>query len=163
MQEEQKEKLLKLTEQIHKFHTAIKREYVKGYGQEKSAENTLIVYLHKKEATTQSKKGVSPSILSKDLELSLVRISHLIRSLENKGYLVREEDKKDRRKCQLYLTKQGQACYEEIRAKEQDEISKILDYLGEEDALKWLDIMKKISRYKKEVKETREAKEKDQK
>lgn len=59
--------------------------------------------------------GVSQDQLSKKVKVDKAATARMVKSLEEKGYLIRKIDSDDKRNKKLYLTKIGREKYEPIR------------------------------------------------
>lgn len=86
-----------------------------------------------------------PSDIENAMSVSSARIATLLGRLEDKGWITRRIDPKDRRRTILKLTSKGE---EKAKKSEQELLSlvtKMLEYLGEEDARNYMRIVGKIS------------------
>lgn len=93
------------------------------------------------------KNGMLSGELSALLELSSGRTSTAIKSLEKKGYVVRNSDKEDARQVRVSLTEEGQK-YANMKFEEvMDCTIKILEKLGPNDADEFTRIMGRISKF----------------
>jgi len=86
-----------------------------------------------------------PSDIKNAMSVSSARIAMVLNSLEDKGLIVRQIDKQDRRRTILKLTSAG-----EERAKESSQellgvARKMLEHLGEEDAKHCVRIMGRLA------------------
>lgn len=59
-------------------------------------------------------QGIMVSELAKKIEVSVPSVSRTLKHLENKGYVRRYEDKKDRRITYVCLTEQGNGILQEV-------------------------------------------------
>ena len=91
--------------------------------------------------------GVIPSEISAEMGISTARIAAALGSLESKGLITRRIDESDRRRILVELTEAG-------RAKETDHansimrvMTRMLENLGESDAVEFLRILKKIAEH----------------
>ena len=60
------------------------------------------------------KNGAGISVLAEWMDVSLPAVSRTVRSLEEKGYVVREADSADRRNVTVRLTERGEKCFYEF-------------------------------------------------
>lgn len=93
------------------------------------------------------KNGMLSGELSSSLDLSTGRTSTAIKSLEKKGYVVRNPDKVDARQVRVSLTQEGQK-YADMKFEEvMNCTTKILEQLGQKDADEFVRIMGRISKF----------------
>ena len=86
-----------------------------------------------------------PSDISKVMCVSSARIATVLNSLENKGLIIRQIDKQDRRRTILKLTPDGQQKASECSHELLDVARRMLEYLGEEDAKNCVRIMGRLT------------------
>lgn len=94
-----------------------------------------------------SKHGgsVIPSEISNVMGISTARIAAALGSLESKGMVTRRIDTQDRRRILVELTDAGRAQESEHAKAIMAVMTRMLQDIGEEDALELLRIIKKIS------------------
>ena len=92
-------------------------------------------------------EAVLPSEISNFMGISTARIAAALNKLEDKGYIEREIDKSDRRQILVTLTQEGRAFAGQNQQEFLLNTSKMLAYLGEDDAKELIRIMKKIANY----------------
>ncbi len=91
-----------------------------------------------------SKKEVTSGELSTGLKKTTARIANTLNTLEKKGFIIRIQDKKDRRKILVQITPEG-IRYEEGRRREAlKNLTCLLEAMGEHDAKEHLRLVKKI-------------------
>ncbi|SFR68100.1 MarR family winged helix-turn-helix transcriptional regulator [Anaeromicropila populeti] len=88
---------------------------------------------------------VIPSDISNEMGITSARIAATLNSLERKGLISRRIDIEDRRRILIDLTDEGR-----VQADKQYEMimnmtTNLLHYLGEEDSVNFIRIMKKLS------------------
>ena len=87
---------------------------------------------------------VLPGEISEIMQISSARVATILNNLENKGLIERQIDKMDRRRILVSLTSLGEenanTHYQEVI----NQISKMFEILGEEDAKEFIRIMNKI-------------------
>lgn len=76
--------------------------------------------------------------------LSAGRVSNILKSLEGKGYLLRERSSSDHRISYIVLTEKGQAQAEDIYENLHVVFHQFFAKIGEKDARNFLDFEKKI-------------------
>lgn len=82
--------------------------------------------------------------LSRTLSMTTSRIAAVLGSLEKKGMLLRMADEADRRRVLAVLTKKGKAFCQARRDHAKRDITAMLTRLGEEDAVHFVRIIKRI-------------------
>ncbi len=87
---------------------------------------------------------VYPKDMSKALMLTTARIAAILKSLEKQGLVTRTPDSNDSRQVIVELTKTGIATVEERRNAMIHSVAKMLEALGEEDALAYVRIQQKL-------------------
>ena len=89
-------------------------------------------------------EGVSAVDLMDHFGLSAGRVSNLLKALEKKGYIKREQIEMDRRKVTITLTKDGRKMAEELNESLHHVFASFFELLGEEEAEKFLAFEKRI-------------------
>ena len=115
----------------------------KGRGQKKisdsmQGESFVLYYIANNENAT-------PSDISNEMNISSARIAATLKSLENKGLIIRRIDVEDRRRILIDLTEKGKIQVEQHNEMIMNTITNMLKFLGEEDAKEFLRILKKLS------------------
>jgi len=119
-------------------------QFRKGYHQKKidetmQGEAFVIMYL--------SKRGgdVLPGEISNKMNITSARVASALNSLENKGLITRTMDPSDRRRILVELTPSGKELAGSYEQKALDGAKRILEMLGEQDALEFVRILGKIA------------------
>lgn len=86
-----------------------------------------------------------PSELASQNKTSAAHIAKMLRRLEEKGEIVREIDKTDRRRIIVTITEKGQTRIEEATSYIINNLTALLEQLGEEDARNFVRIVAKIA------------------
>ena len=86
-----------------------------------------------------------PGRLSAKTGISTARVAVILKSLEHKGLIRRENSGGDRRCCMVILTEEGAAFCREQEGKIQREMEALCAYLGKEDAESFLRILRRIN------------------
>ena len=86
---------------------------------------------------------VIPSEIAKKLSFSRARMSHILESLEGKGYILRRTDPNDRRRVLVSITEAGRDFAAKKNAESVASLSKQLSALGEHDAQELVRILNK--------------------
>lgn len=92
----------------------------------------------------KDKKEVTPTLISERINVKRPTVTTALNSLEEKGYIQRNMDKKDRRKFFISLTDSGKKCVIEEKKRMNDELFYIVDNLGAEDSEKLLELSAKV-------------------
>jgi len=86
-----------------------------------------------------------PSEISNEMGISTARIAAALNNLESKGMITRTIDVTDRRRILIKLTDAGQKHVEEHYKMIMGITTKMLKYLGEDDAKELVRIMKRLA------------------
>ncbi len=97
--------------------------------------------------------GLTPGLLSEITELGTGRIANILKTMEEKGYIIRKKDEKDKRKVYVYVTEKGKKWHNENKTKLDEEINNVLNYIGQKDSLELIRILNKIVNYNKKINE----------
>lgn len=95
------------------------------------------------------KNGLTPGLLSDLTDLGSGRIANILKSMEEKGYIIRKKDDNDKRKVFVYITEEGKKWHQENKKRVEEEINNVLNYIGENDTKELLRILNKIAEYNK--------------
>ena len=79
--------------------------------------------------------------------LTTGRVANILKMLEAKGLVDREQDRQDRRKVHIALTPAGQARAEARFREASDAHRGLLEHLGEEDSARLLDLLERCLEY----------------
>jgi DNA-binding MarR family transcriptional regulator len=82
--------------------------------------------------------------LSKGLNITSGRIAIALKSLEKKGFIKRSHGKEDRREVVVCATKSGMEHAQLQKEKGLNDLTRILNYIGEEDSKELIRILYKI-------------------
>ena len=91
--------------------------------------------------------SVIPSDISAEMGISTARIAAALNSLESKGLITRRIDPNDRRKILVELTDAGRAKEQEHTNSIMRVMTRMLENLGEADAVEFLRILKKLAEH----------------
>lgn len=97
--------------------------------------------------------GMLSGELSRMLRLSSGRMSTILKSLENKNWIVRSCDAEDKRYVRVRLTKQGEVEANRIDKNSNEKVISLLEKLGEKDAKDLIRLKRKIIEILRESKE----------
>jgi len=99
----------------------------------------ILDYLARKNDT------VMPGELSAMMRDSSARTAIALRNLEEKGYIVRDIDKTDRRKILVSITEEGRALAREEHEAAVKRMRIIFDELGRDDAMEYIRIVSRVA------------------
>ncbi len=110
--------------------------------------NRLITYLEGEGAVlvylVQCPEGAMPSVISSNLELSRARITNILNSLRQKGYVELEPNEKDRRKIIARLTELGYDNIMEKAIAKESIYDMLYEKLGEEKLRAFLELLQSV-------------------
>lgn len=86
----------------------------------------------------------TPSKLAEYTDFTPARLSAIIKSLEVKGYIVRQQDELDKRCTIIEITEKGAAHSKELKEAAIRNSLQIIEKLGEKDSVEFLRLMKKL-------------------
>ncbi|MCD7950643.1 MAG: transcriptional regulator [Erysipelotrichaceae bacterium] len=93
----------------------------------------------------EEKDGAHARDISQKLNVNTSRVAALLNTLSNKGYIVRCPDENDKRKIKVFITNDGRAYADARRDEVEKYMSHLLYELGEEDAMNFIRIIKRIT------------------
>ncbi len=96
--------------------------------------------IHRQTQQAHEEIGVTVSELAKCQNTSLPAVSRNLRTLEEKGWIERSADPKDRRNTYVYLTKAGMEKEDEVASIFDALTLGVIDRVGEENIQKFTDI-----------------------
>ncbi|MDR0445718.1 MAG: transcriptional regulator [Oscillospiraceae bacterium] len=88
---------------------------------------------------------VSPGELSAVCGVTTARVAMTLNMLEDKGYIIRETDKSDRRRVLVAATESGRAAFQRHDAERRMMLERLLRDLGENDAREYIRIMGRVA------------------
>lgn len=100
-------------------------------------------------------KKVYPKHLSERLKLSTGRVGNILKSLEDQGYIKREDDGIDNRKTVVTITDKGSKIISSFDQGVAKHINMIVEAMGREDFYKLLDLFEKMTQVMNDIKEER--------
>jgi len=95
----------------------------------------------------EGKKGVTPSDLSNQMQITPAGITHLINPLEEAGYIERLQDPNDRRVVLVGLTPMGKALAETLLREAHESLVGVVDHLGEDESRTLIRLMSSMITY----------------
>jgi DNA-binding MarR family transcriptional regulator len=91
-----------------------------------------------------NQKSLSIGEISNFLQITPAGVTHLINPLEEKGLIERLKDPSDRRVVLVGITEKGIVIAEDLMAEVQEKLVGLIDFLGEEDSRKLINLMNKV-------------------
>jgi DNA-binding MarR family transcriptional regulator len=97
----------------------------------------------------KEESGTAPtaSKVSELLNITPAGVTHLINPLEKNGYVNRVRDLNDRRSVIINLTEKGNLLAEMFVQETENRISGLVDYLGESDSRKLIELIEVVIQY----------------
>ena len=87
---------------------------------------------------------VTPTELSEVMEVTKPAISKMLNVLEDKGYIERQQDSKDRRAVYVTLTEKGQGVREESMKIVREAVNRIIRQMGDQAADRLIDALQDL-------------------
>ncbi|MFL0252213.1 MarR family winged helix-turn-helix transcriptional regulator [Clostridium neuense] len=103
-----------------------------------------------KKGFKNEKEGIKVSQLSKKLRVASPTITQQINALESRGFVKRTMDLNDRRVVRIQLTDKGEEILKKAQKEFHDLVYGLVDYLGEDDSDKFIELLTKLFDYMKE-------------
>lgn len=91
--------------------------------------------------------GIKVSEISSMLRVTAPSVTQLIKSLEAKGYILRQASESDRRTVQIRLTEKGEDAIKTAMDALYETYVELVEYLGEEESIHLADLMEKVVTY----------------
>ncbi|BDR53547.1 MarR family transcriptional regulator [Bombiscardovia nodaiensis] len=90
---------------------------------------------------------LTPSQLARIARLSSGRVSSLLRSLEEKGYIARQTDEQDRRNVHVSITPAGSEHNRKARSMMKEDVCWVFEQMGEEQTREFIRLCSLFCRY----------------
>jgi DNA-binding MarR family transcriptional regulator len=122
------------------------------------------IYSGKKEKFLEQKseKGIKVSDLTKLMKGTKSATSKMLRTLEEKDYIIRISDEKDKRNVYIKLSAKGEAIFLQSINSMNQYVESIIDKMGMEDIEQLISLLNKLCKTMDEVNEKTERKDNDQ-
>lgn len=91
---------------------------------------------------------VNPGEISQEMGVSSARVATALNNLEKKGLITRQIDLNNRSKILVGITAEGKELTEKYFQEILGVATKMLEFLGEQDAKEYIRIMKKLAEFK---------------
>lgn len=98
-------------------------------------------------------KDVTPSELSKDLNVGSGRIANALKCLEERGEIIREKNISDKRKANVKLTEKGKNRALEMRDVHEKSIKYVIGKIGLDNFVNFVDTLEVVFHYIREYEE----------
>jgi Transcriptional regulators len=89
--------------------------------------------------------GVTVTNIARKLNATMGATSKMLRSVEEKGYIERKLDDRDRRVVYIALTEKGEEMIAGAKRQMDDRVDRIIEKVGEEDTAEFLRILRKVT------------------
>lgn len=103
--------------------------------------NTIFCLIKKEKMKNQT---VNVSELAKELNVSMQSISRTLKSLENKGYIIREVDADNRRNTLIKLSEKGNNLVDEKKRIIEDYFFRVFSHFTDEELQQYLNFQEKF-------------------
>lgn len=143
IEDHQMEELIRVTQQFHSL-----RRYL-NFGEglppgEFFMLATIKRFLCQKKREGKSVPGIAVSELAVELAITNPAASKMLRSVEEKRYIVRLSDPLDRRVTYITLSDAGEAILEKAKTHMDEVSSRLMDRMGKEDTEELTRLLKKL-------------------
>lgn len=126
-----------LLEQMHVFH---KMQMRSGLDDGMHGKKFVLCFIADKESNVQ------PSEIVRKMHVSPARVAQTLNGMEEKGWIIREVDKTDRRKVLISATPEGIDLAKAHMQSKVEATSRMLRGLGEADAKEYVRIMGRLTK-----------------
>lgn len=108
-------------------------------------QDRILIYLYKEN------DHILVGDLTNELQMSTGRIANILKELERKGYILRIQQREDKRKYEVCLTKSGKNYSRELYADMVANHRALMEQLGETDGERFLKLSEKVLRFRKSM------------
>ena len=108
-------------------------------------------------------KDFEASDIAKRLRITAPAVSKMLRSMEEKGYVERRVDEKDRRNTRVSITPDGKEAEQQVRRQMQEFITGVIERLGEERTKELIHLMNRYTEIMQEENQNRKRKKQEEK
>ncbi len=105
------------------------------------------IQYHFSQQNQKTFSGITPSALGQIMQIASPTVTQHITNLENKGYVIREADKHDRRVVRINLTEKGVQVMDNARSKFLKVFEELVEYLGVTESSELVFLIKKSTDY----------------
>ena len=126
-------------------------------------QNEFMLLFNLKNLKDPDSRGIRVSELSSKLQITSAAVTQVINSLEDKGFVERLADPKDRRVVLIELTTQGEDLVKLAYKDHVEYLSGLIGFLGEQDSKELIRLLSLALTYAKEKRKEKEEKESEEK
>ena len=108
-------------------------------------------------------QGVLASDIAKRLRITAPAVSKMLRSMEEKGYVERRVNEKDRRNTRVSITPDGKEAEQQVRRQMQEFITGVIERLGEDRTKEMILLMNQYTEIMQEENQNRKRKKQEEK
>lgn len=108
-------------------------------------------------------QGVLASDITKCLKVTAPAVSKMLKSMEEKGYVERRVDEKDRRNTRVTITAAGEEAKQQVRRQMEEFIAGVTERLGEENTKELIFLMNRYTEMMQEENQNRKRKKQEEK
>lgn len=143
MKDQQMEELIRVTQQFHGLRRYL--NFCEGLPpSEFFMLATIKRFLCRKNREGQKVLGIAVSELALELEITNPAASKMLRSVEDKGYIMRLPDPSDRRVTYITLSEAGEAILEQAKTHMDEVSSRLMARMGKEDTEELTRLLNKL-------------------
>ena len=110
---------------------------------DRASQDRILIYLYKEN------DHILVGDLTNELQMSTGRIANILKELERKGYILRIQQREDKRKYEVCLTKSGKNYSRELYADMVANHRALMEQLGETDGEQLLKLSEKVLQFRK--------------
>lgn len=96
-------------------------------------------------------KVISPKEITQIIHIKPQALANILTKMEKNQLIVRSINKENKRKVDISLTEKGEKVGKEYCDKEIDKLKRFIDFIGEEDAKKIVEILERVGEYIEEI------------
>ncbi len=145
------EKMLEMVQELDKRMHSFKRKQMFPRDKCNSGLNPSEHYALRVLHSINGGQKVMPSKLAKEMKVTLAAVTQQLKALEEHGYVERRLSKSDRRRMYVSITEKGFELFESMRSERIKFMSGLINYLGEEDGKKLVELMTKAINYIEDI------------
>jgi DNA-binding MarR family transcriptional regulator len=117
------------------------------------------IHFHSSEHSQQDFKGITPSGIGQFMHIASPTVTQHITNLEQKGYVIREADKQDRRVVRINLTEKGIQVMDITKLKFLKVFEGLVVHLGESESNELVSLLKKSADYIRDLQKLDDSKQ----
>ena len=117
------------------------------------------IHFHSSDQNQQDGKGITPSGIGQFMHIASPTVTQHITNLEQKGYVIREADKQDRRVVRINLTEKGIQVMDITKLKFLKVFEELVVHLGESESNELVSLLKKSAEYIRDLQKLDDSKQ----